>query len=48
MGFILSLLGMRKYFAALLLCGPLVLSGCADTEVETAETAIQAQASPTT
>ena len=34
-------LGMRLGFAALLLCGPLALSGCTDTEVETAETAVQ-------
>jgi hypothetical protein len=39
---------MRKGFVALLLCGPLALSGCTDTEVKTAETTIQSQASPTT
>ena len=38
---------MRKGFAALLLCGPIVLSGCAETETQNAEPTSLKQESPT-
>ena len=55
MGRILNILAMgnwikainkRNGFAVLLLCGPLVLSGCAETETQVAETTIEKLESP--
>jgi len=37
---------MAKKFLALLLIGPLVLSGCTDMEVQVAEPTVQIQESP--